>query len=337
MIRAALFIALFALATAANLSLDSQWESFKIKYGKSYESEAEETYRRSVFAKKMEKIKAHNERADNGEVTHRKGINKFSDLTTEEFKAKHLGLTAKHHGSRSIVRRSAPLIHNANNTVKAAAYVDWRTKGIVSQVKEQQDCGACWAFSAIAAIEAANAQKTGKLVELSVQNVLDCSWNYSSLGCAGGWINYAFSYVKDNKGIDTEKSYPYISGDGIDYHTCRYNESNKGASIASFVDIPEGDEEALLAAVAEHVVAVGIDAASVYEYESGIYYTDECSSDPKDNNHAVAVVGYGSENGIPFWIIKNSWGMLFGESGYFRLYRGSNMCGIANGASYPIV
>uniref|UniRef100_T1K757 Uncharacterized protein n=1 Tax=Tetranychus urticae TaxID=32264 RepID=T1K757_TETUR len=336
MIRAALFISLFAVATAASDSY-SCFFVLQTKYGKSYESVEEETYRRSIFAKKMEAIKAHNGRAVNGEVTYRKGINKFSDLTTEEFKAKHLGLKAKHHGSRSIVRRSAPLIHNANYTVKAPAFVDWRTKGVVSKVKEQQECGACWAFSAITAMEAANAQKTGKLVELSVQNVLDCSWNYSTEGCAGGWMDDAFLYVKDNKGIDTEKSYPYISGDGQDYHTCRYNESNKGASIASFVDIPEGDEEALLHAVAEHVVAVAIDAGPVHDYQSGIFYTDECSSDPEGINHAVAVVGYGSENGIPFWIVRNTWGTLFGESGYFRLYRGSNMCGIANKASYPIV
>ncbi|XP_015783352.1 cathepsin L1 [Tetranychus urticae] len=330
MIRAALFIPLFALAAAASLSLDSQWESFKTKYGKSYESNVEETYRRSVFAQKMELIKAHNERANNGEFTYRKGINKFSDLTTEEFKAKYLGFKAT-------ARRIAPFIYKVNKTVKAPTLVDWRTKGIVSEVKEQQECGACWAFSAIAAIEAANAQKTGKLVVLSEQNVLDCSWKYGDQGCGGGYMDDAFLYVKDNNGVDTEKSYPYISGDGQDYHTCRYNESNKGASIASFVDIPEGDEEALLSAVSEHVVAVAIDVGPLHDYEAGILNTNECSSDPKDLSHAVAVVGYGSENGIPFWIVRNSWGQDFGESGYFRLYRGSNMCGIANLASYPIV
>ncbi|XP_015792775.1 cathepsin L1-like [Tetranychus urticae] len=329
MIRAALFVALFALAAAASLSFDSQWESFKTKYGKYYASTAEETFRRNVFAQKLEEIKAHNRRADNGEVTYRKGINKFSDLTAEEFKAKYLGF-------KPTARQSTSFIHKVNYTVKVPASVDWRTKGIVSEVKNQQECGSCWAFSAIAAIESANAQKTGKLVELSEQNVLDCSWNYNGTGCDGGKMDYAFSYVIDNKGIDTEKSYPYISGHGKDYHTCRYTEANKGGSISSFVDIPEADENGLLSAVAERVVSVAIDAMKLQSYESGIY-TGECYSWYQTLNHGVAVVGYGSENGTPYWIVKNSWGTDFGESGYFRLYRGSNWCGVAEAASYPIV
>ncbi|XP_015785651.1 cathepsin L1 [Tetranychus urticae] len=329
MIRAAIFIALFALAAAASLSLDSQWESFKTKYGKSYDSAEEETNRRNIFAQKLEKIKAHNERAANGEVTYRLGVNKFSDLTAEEFKAKYLGYKP--------ARRSAPLIHNVNYTVKAPASVDWRTKGIVSEIKDQQQCGSCWAFSAIASIESANAQKNGKLVELSEQNLMDCSWKYGDNGCGGGLMDDAFSYVKANKGVDTEKSYPYISGDGEDYHKCRYTAANKGASISSFVDVPEADEKSLLSAVAERVVSVAIDAGPVQDYESGILNTDECSSDPQDLDHGVAVVGYGTEDGTPYWIVKNSWGKDFGESGYFRLYRGNNMCGIADSASYPIV
>uniref|UniRef100_T1KDX3 Peptidase C1A papain C-terminal domain-containing protein n=1 Tax=Tetranychus urticae TaxID=32264 RepID=T1KDX3_TETUR len=204
MIRAAIFIALFALAASASLSLDSQWESFKTKYGKSYDSAEEETYRRNVFAQKLEKIK-----------------------TAEEFKAKHLGYKP--------ARRSAPL-------------------GIVSEIKDHQQCGSCWAFSAIAFIESANALKTVNLL-----NIL-------------------------------------------------------GASISSFVDVPEADEKSLLSV-----------------------NTDEFSSDPKDLDHGVVIVGYGSENGTPYWILKNSWGEDFGESGYFRMYRGNNMCSVAGYASYPIV
>nr|AYV89204.1 cathepsin L1 [Tetranychus evansi] len=330
MIRVTLFIALFALATAASLSLDSQWESFKVKYGKSYKSEAEESYRRSIFAERLEKIKAHNERAANGEVSYRKGINKFSDLTREEFRATYLGYQPS-------ARRPAPLIHNVNHSVTVPDSVDWRTKGIVSEVKNQAACGSCWAFSAVAAMESAHAQKTGKLVELSEQNLIDCSWKYNNNGCKGGLMDNAFHYVKDNKGIDSEKSYPYISGDGKDYKTCKYSAAKKGASISSYVDIPSFDEKALLSAVAERVVSVAIDANSVLEYESGILDDSECSNLAKDLNHGVTIVGYGSENGTPYWIVKNSWGTTFGESGYFRLIRGKNACGVADNASYPVV
>uniref|UniRef100_T1KDW8 Peptidase C1A papain C-terminal domain-containing protein n=1 Tax=Tetranychus urticae TaxID=32264 RepID=T1KDW8_TETUR len=252
MIRAALFVTLFALTAAASLSLDFQWESFKTKYGKSYDSAEEET-----------------EIAANDEVTYRLGVKKFSDLTAEEFKANHLGFKP--------ARRPAPLVHNVNYTVKVPASVDWRTKGIVSEVKNQQQCGSCWAFSAIAFIESANAQKTVNLL-----NIL-------------------------------------------------------GASISSFVNVPEADEKSLLSAVAERVVSAAIDAHPVQDYESGIFNTDECSSDPEDLDHGVVIVGYGSEDGTPYWILKNGWGEDFGLSGYFRMYRGNNMCRITGYASYPIV
>ncbi|XP_025016750.1 cysteine proteinase 3-like isoform X2 [Tetranychus urticae] len=127
------------------------------------------------------------------------------------------------------------------------------------------------------------------------------------------------------------------SGDGQDYLKCRYTTSNKGASISSFVNVPEADEKSLLSAVAERVVSAAIDAHPVQDYESGIFNTDECSSDPEDLDHGVVIVGYGSEDGTPYWILKNGWGEDFGLSGYFRMYRGNNMCRITGYASYPIV
>ncbi|XP_025016749.1 crustapain-like isoform X1 [Tetranychus urticae] len=112
------------------------------------------------FSQKLKRIEVHNKRAANDEVTYRLGVKKFSDLTAEEFKANHLGFKP--------ARRPAPLVHNVNYTVKVPASVDWRTKGIVSEVKNQQQCGSCWAFSAIAFIESANAQKTVNLLNILV-------------------------------------------------------------------------------------------------------------------------------------------------------------------------
>ncbi|XP_015791309.1 cathepsin L1 [Tetranychus urticae] len=328
MIRTTCFIALFALAAAASLSYENEWESFKAKHHKVYAGESEEAWRKSVFLNNLKKIKAHNERADNGEHTYRLGVNKFADLTFEEFKAAYLGFKKSN--------RSAPLIHNVNKTVRVPSSVDWRTKGIVAEVKDQASCGSCWAFSAIASLESANAQKTGKLVELSEENLIECSWNYGNQGCNGGLMDDAFNYIKANKGIDTEKSYPYTSGSGDDSGRCKYSASNKGASLSSYVDIPQGNENALLSAVAERVVSVAIDAEEDLQlYQSGVLKSTECSPDAL--NHGVTAVGYGVDNGTPYWLIKNSWGADFGEKGYFRLYRGSNMCGVAESASYPIV
>ncbi|XP_015794389.1 cathepsin L1 [Tetranychus urticae] len=310
----------------ASLSNENEWESFKAKHNKVYADEREEAWRKTVFLYNLKKIQAHNERADNGEHTYRLGVNKFADLTYEEFKAAYLGFKKSQH--------SAPLVHNVNKTFQLPASIDWRTKGIVTEVKDQAFCESCWAFSAIASIESANAQKTGKLVELSEENLIECSWGYHNKGCSGGLMDSAFQYVIDNKGVATESSYPYTSAAG-DSGKCKYSASKRGASISSYVDIPQGNENALLQAVAQRVVSVAVDASELQHYDSGILKSTKCS--PQGIDHGVTIVGYGVDNGTPYWLIKNSWGADFGENGYFRLYRGSNMCGVAEAASYPVV
>ncbi|XP_053202221.1 procathepsin L-like [Panonychus citri] len=327
MIRFVCFIALFALATAANLSFNNEWESFKAKHNKVYASSTEESTRKSIFSTNLKKINAHNREADNGVHTYRLGVNKFADLTAEEFKATRLGY-------KSIHRKPAPLIHNVNFTQSVPESVDWRSS-IVTEVKDQGQCGSCWAFSAIASIEAANAQKTGKLVSLSEQNLVDCSWKQGNQGCNGGLMDYAFDYVKSNKGIDTEASYPYTSGSGRDSKNCKFSKSSVGATVSSYVDIPEGDEKSLLQAVAKGVVSVAVDATPFQLYDSGILNSRSC--DPENLDHGVTAVGYGVDNGTPYWIVKNSWGADWGEEGYIRVIRDKNMCGIAESASYPVV
>ncbi|XP_015788835.1 cathepsin L1 [Tetranychus urticae] len=328
MIRTTFFIALFVLVSAASFSNENEWESFKAKHNKVYADEREEAWRKTVFLNNLKKIKAHNERANNGEHTYRLGVNKFADLTYEEFKSAYLGFKKSHY--------STPVVHNVNKTVQLPASVDWRTKGIVTEVKNQAKCKCCWAFSAIASIESANAQKTGKLVELSEENLIECSWDHHNKGCNGGRMDLSFQYVIDNKGIATESSYPYTSAAGDDSGKCKYSASKRGASISSYVNIPQGNENALLQAVAQRVVSVAVDAEfDLQLYHSGVLKSTVCS--PQALNHGVTVVGYGVDNGTPYWLIKNSWGADFGENGYFRLYRGINMCGVAEDAVYPVV
>uniref|UniRef100_T1KRL8 Peptidase C1A papain C-terminal domain-containing protein n=2 Tax=Tetranychus urticae TaxID=32264 RepID=T1KRL8_TETUR len=179
-------------------------------------------------------------------------------------------------------------------------------------------------------------KKLGKLVELSEENLIECSWDHHNKGCNGGRMDLSFQYVIDNKGIATESSYPYTSASGDDSGKCKYSASKRGASISSYVNIPQGNENALLQAVAQRVVSVAVDAEfDLQLYHSGVLKSTVCS--PQALNHGVTVVGYGVDNGTPYWLIKNSWGADFGENGYFRLYRGNNMCGVAEDASYPVV
>jgi len=198
----------------------------------------------------------------------------------------------------------------------------------------QEQCGSCYAFSANGAVESAYFLKTGKLYTLSVQEVLDCSTAEGNQGCNGGLNDYVFQYIIKNKGIETEKDYPY-SATGP--NTCAFNSSEVVATISSFVDVPP-TETALQNAVALTPVANIFDAshASFQFYTGGVYNEPKCSSTQLD--HTALVVGYGALNGVDYWIVKNSWGTEWGMKGYILMSRNkSNQCGVATEASYPVV
>ncbi|XP_053205503.1 uncharacterized protein LOC128389881 [Panonychus citri] len=315
----------YGLAVSFN-EVKESFEQFKGDYGVVYGDAKEEAQRLKIFAKNFAKIKAHNVRAVNGQHSYRLGVNKFADLTHDEFVAKHLGL-------KGVGPVYAPSVHEKVPKNKLPASVDWRDKGAVTGVKDQGDCGSSWAFSTVAAIEGANFLKNGKLVSLSEQNLIDCDTNIDE-GCVGGYMPNAYEYVISNHGIDTEAAYPYV-GYGL---RCRFSAKKVGATISSYANVTSGDEDALLSAVAQQPVSVSIDATPLLQYSSGIIDSDtECGSTYDMLNYGVTVVGYGTEGSKDYWIIKHSWGKSFGEKGYFRLQRGSNLCGIATAASYPIV
>merc|ERR1712131_239095 len=201
------------------------------------------------------------------------------------------------------------------NFLEAPREVDWREKGYVTPVKDQGQCGSCWAFSNTGALEGQVFRKTGTLVSLSEQNLVECSKPEGNEGCNGGLMDQAFQYdPKFNSANDT-----------------------------GFVDIPSGKEHALMKAVAAvGPVSVAIDAGheSFQFYQSGIYYDKDCSSEELD--HGVLVVGYGFEgedvDGKKYWIVKNSWSEQWGNKGYIYMAKDrKNHCGIATAASYPLV
>lgn len=211
---------------------------------------------------------------------------------------------------------------------------DWREKGGVTPVKFQGECGSCWSFATTGAIEGHVFRKTGKLPNLSEQNLVDCGKKDLGLaGCDGGFQEYAFSFIADQNGIASGDKYPYL--DKVD--TCKYAQGISGAQITGFASIPPKDEQAMKTVIAtQGPLACSLNGLeSLLLYKRGIYADEECNND--EPNHSVLVVGYGSENGQDYWIVKNSWDKNWGEDGYFRLPRGNNFCRIASECSYPVV
>jgi len=325
-----MLLLLASLFIGASLALPSQgsWDSFKNFHGKIYHDAAEELYRREVYFENLKIVEEHNKLHAAGKTSFTLAVNRFADMSSNEFTSRMNGFSnekrPKFYGDFDKLRGSI-----------LPAAVDWRDAGLVTPVKDQGQCGSCWAFSATGSVEGQHAVATGKLLSLSEQQLVDCSAAYDNWGCGGGLMDSAFAYIRDVGGIESEGDYVYTAMDG----NCEFNVKKEVANITGFVDVPHGDELALQKAVALiGPVSIGIDAghASFQLYESGIYYEPECSSEYLD--HGVLAVGYGSENGTDFWIVKNSWAGTWGDQGYIKMIRNKdNNCGVASAASFPTV
>jgi C1A family cysteine protease len=301
------------------------FEAWEMKHGKDY-TPTERDYRMTVYGQNLEKIKAHNA----GNATWSMAVNKFADLTAEEFGSRYTG------GFRTRTRMPFGLRFRRVTTLPAS--VDWASEGAVTPVKNQGQCGSCWSFSTTGAVEGAWFLANHTLVPLSEQQLIDCSTAEGNQGCNGGLMDYAFQYIIDNKGITSEQDYPY-SATGP--NACKAKGKPVVAKISGFKDVQTNSDNALMTALAQQPVSVAVEAdQNAFQFYSSGVMTAACGT---SLDHGVLAVGYGALNGQDYYLVKNSWGADWGAKGYIYLGRGAKynggagQCGILMDPSYPLV
>lgn len=312
-------VALLVLLGAASVylySLENKTEDstygfqqFKLDFNKKYMREGEEQYRKNIFIRNLVKINEHNANPSN---TYTMGVNQFTDLTQAEFAALYLTLQVP---SEQKVSKNIDVTTSSIN-----GDIDWSAVGKVTPVKNQGQCGSCWAFSATASIESAYLLQDNTSVSLSEQQLVDCSRSYGNQGCNGGWMDSAFDFIIA-KGITDTATYPYVARD----QSCKV--ATGGYKIAAYVDT-DGCTD-LLNSLSARPISVAVDATNWSPYRSGIF--TNCA---KNVNHGVLLVGATDD----YWRIKNSWGASWGDQGFIRLGRSasnSDTCAICQYPSYP--
>jgi cathepsin H len=284
-----------------------------------------------IFSVNLNSINRHNA---NPNKTWTQECNEFCAMTWDEFKEyynmdstsapQHCSATAESTvGQKKIGKRQ-----------NLPQHVDWREKKVVTPVKNQGSCGSCWTFSTTGCLESHWALKTGVLPSLAEQQLVDCAGAFDNHGCKGGLPSHAFEYIRYAGGIMSEDGYPYTARDG----TCKFNPRYVVAKTTGSNNITEGDEGGMEDAVANvGPVSIAYQVVSDFRfYKEGVYQSTNCKQGPMDVNHAVLAVGYDTTSaGVPYWIVKNSWGASWGMNGYFWIIRGKNACGLAVCSSYP--
>jgi len=331
LIVAALFLGL-AVAVPLRYSSTSSdedllWDRFKSTYQRNFFDSHDESYRKLVFVSNLRKITKHNDEHAQGWHTYTLAMNEFGDLTNEEFFTKYTG----YRGPQNDYLRSKNLVNLSN--VTAAASVDWETKGAVTPVKNQGQCGSCWSFSTTGAVEGAWFVAKNALVSLSEQQLMDCSKDEGNQSCEGGLMDQAFEYAIKKGGLCAETEYPYKARDENSCKTCK-----TVATISKYTDVAKTEAD-LEKAVTLTPVAVAIEADqdSFQFYSTGVL-TGDCGT---QLDHGVLAVGYGELDGTKYWKVKNSWGSTWGMKGYILIQRGNTQqggqCGIHMAASYATV
>ncbi|CAF1028498.1 unnamed protein product [Didymodactylos carnosus] len=296
------------------------------KHGRRYHNSSEEDRRRQVFSQRIQHVLSVNSK----NLSYKLELNSFSDLTEQEFNEQKKGYIPD---PRNYTRNRRSVFMESQGNVTTPASLDWVAMGRVTPPKDQGSCGDCWAFATTAVVEGLLAKKTGMLLNLSTQEIVDCS---GSGACNGGEFTVPMRYLISNYGSQTLwADYTYAAVKQDCQASC-FSRQIIGPNIG-YTNVPSGDEAALLQAVNRGPVFVGINAntSAFQSYKTGVINLSTQDCDPRNIDHAVTLVGYGYDSTLQlnYWKVKNSWSTTWGEGGYGRIARGTNVCGIASFAA----
>jgi len=318
-------LAVLAICVAASSNYASEFEAFKVKFARKYESHAEEQKRLRIFTENMKK--AAQLQSVNPLATF--GANEFADMSAAEFKIRHSGEAQFKVMAQRRKQHPVADMFSEEQMKATASSIDWRAKGAVTYVKNQGQCGSCWSFSATGGIEGQWFLAGHTLVAVSEQELVSC--DTTDDGCNGGLMDNAFAWLVSAQGgnIVTESSYPYVSGGG-NVPACALPKT-VGANIVGHEDLPQSETQMATWMTTSGPISIGVDATSWQTYMGGIM--TNCISSQVD--HGVLAVGFDNTNSPPYWIVKNSWGASWGESGYIRIQKGTDQCLITSGPCAP--
>jgi C1A family cysteine protease len=310
-------------------NINTLWSEFQEQHKPMYSSTQESELRFKIFKDNI--LSAAEQQRLNPLASF--GVSRFSDLTDEEFSQRRAGMKpSRNHSGVADVFSSKEV----ESTLRASASVDWRTKGAVTPVKDQGDCGGCWSFATTGNIESMWAIAGNQLTPLSEQELLECDNYFPCMGCNGGEMSCAYVFLSgEKKGqIATEASYPYTAGAASKTGSCKGSKTT-GATITGSKDLPSSETQMAAYVAANGPIAIGAYAIPWKQYKSGIL--TNCGSGSDNPDHAILIVGYGTDQGQDYWLIKNSWGESYGEEGYIRVARGKNLCKVASQPTTALV
>jgi len=318
---------LASLNSDPNARADEDWALFKAAHNKKY-SPFEDTSRKAIFLRNREEVRRHNSDPFH---TYKKALYHFHDWTTDELQ-----------NLVGVLRQIATTDTNEANLLTASDFdtkieapysVDLRSNPCMPDIKNQGQCGSCWAFAAVTPLEWQYCVKYGHKVPLSEQQLVDCSQSFGNNGCNGGLYTNAWVYLKSSGGLESTAAYPYTAMDGL----CQFYKSKVIAQISAAYYTYKYDEAMKTAVAQIGPISVALFANSNFmSYHSGVFYDPTCSTD--FINHGVVIVGYGTDNvGGDYWIVRNSWGPSWGLNGYILVKRGVNQCNINYLPAYPVI